>query len=108
MEALNKKLAGVGTAGAVLHCRKKGGPAVPSAAYFRRQADICLRLSLIASDDADSTRLLAMSRHYQAVGEALERQAAETPLAGRSAGDDVGGPSQELPVRSDPPTSPSE
>jgi hypothetical protein len=48
---------------------------MPSAAYFRRQADICLRLSLIASDDAISTRLVTMAKEYLATGEALERQA---------------------------------
>ena len=44
---------------------------MPSAAYFRRQADICLRLSLIASDDAISTRLVTMAKEYLATGEAL-------------------------------------
>ena len=35
-----------------------GGTCMPSAAYFRRQADICLRLSLIASDEGVSARLI--------------------------------------------------
>jgi hypothetical protein len=48
---------------------------MPSAAYFRRQADICLRLSLIASDDAISTRLVAMAKEYLATSEALEKPA---------------------------------
>jgi hypothetical protein len=48
---------------------------MPSAAYFRRQADICLRLSLIASDDAISTRLVTMAKEYLATGEALEKAA---------------------------------
>jgi hypothetical protein len=47
---------------------------MPSAAYFRRQADICLRLSLIASDDAISSRLVTMAKDYLATSEALERQ----------------------------------
>ncbi len=47
---------------------------MPSAAYFRRQADICLRLSLISSDDEVSSRLIAMARDYLAIGEALERE----------------------------------
>src|SRR5712691_5258585 len=51
-----------------------GGLAMPSAAYFRRQADICLRLSLISSDDEVSSRLIAMARDYLAIGEALERE----------------------------------
>jgi hypothetical protein len=46
---------------------------MPSAAYFRRQADICLRLSLIASDEEVSSRLITMARDYLAHGEALER-----------------------------------
>jgi hypothetical protein len=47
---------------------------MPSAAYFRRQADICLRLSLIASDDEVSSRLVGMARDYLATGEAMERK----------------------------------
>jgi hypothetical protein len=34
---------------------------MPSAAYFRRQADICLRLSLISSDGEVSNRLIIMA-----------------------------------------------
>jgi hypothetical protein len=41
-----------------------GGSAMPSAAYFRRQADICLRLALIASDEEISNRLIMMTREY--------------------------------------------
>jgi len=48
---------------------------MPSAAYFRRQADICLRLSLVSSDDAASTRLVAMAKEYLAACEAVEQQA---------------------------------
>ena len=48
---------------------------MPSAEYFRRQADICVRLSLIASDDAVSNRLVNMARDYKAKGDALARQA---------------------------------
>jgi hypothetical protein len=33
--------------------------------YFRRQADICLRLSLIASSDEVSDRLIAMAQGYK-------------------------------------------
>jgi len=39
---------------------------MPSAAYFRRQADICLRLSLIASDEEVSNRLIVMAGEYAA------------------------------------------
>ena len=48
-----------------------GVPAMPSAAYFRRQADICVRLSLIASDEEVSNRLIMMAREYTAKGAAL-------------------------------------
>jgi len=54
---------------------------MPSAAYFRRQADICLQLSLIASDETVSSRLIAMAKDYQTMSEAL---ATEAPaMAGR-------------------------
>jgi hypothetical protein len=48
---------------------------MPNPEYFRRQADICLRLSLVASDDEVSNRLIAMARSYMAKGDALERDA---------------------------------
>jgi hypothetical protein len=47
---------------------------MPSAAYFRRQADICLRLSLVTSDDATSARLVTMAKEYLATSEALDKQ----------------------------------
>ena len=46
---------------------------MPNPEYFRRQADICLRLSLIASDDEVSNRLITMARSYVAKSDALER-----------------------------------
>jgi hypothetical protein len=49
---------------------------MPSAEYFRRQADICLRLSLIASDEEVSSRLIVMAREYMATVEALAKEAA--------------------------------
>jgi hypothetical protein len=49
---------------------------MPNPEYFRRQADICLRLSLVASDDEVSNRLLTMAKSYMAKGDALERDAA--------------------------------
>jgi hypothetical protein len=45
---------------------------MPSSAYFLRQADICLRLSLVASDDQVSNRLVAMAQEYKAKAAALE------------------------------------
>jgi hypothetical protein len=49
---------------------------MPSAEYFRRQADICLRLSLIASDEEVSSRLIVMAREYMATVDTLAREAA--------------------------------
>ena len=54
---------------------------MPSAAYFRRQADICLRLSLIASDEEVSNRLIVMAREYAAKADALKEAAADPPPA---------------------------
>ena len=42
------------------------------AAYFRRQADVCLRLSLISSDEEVSTRLILMAKEYSDKAAALE------------------------------------
>jgi hypothetical protein len=53
---------------------------MPSAAYFRRQADICLRLSLISSDQEVSNRLIIMAREYTAKADALAKEAAADPL----------------------------
>ena len=49
---------------------------MPSVAYFRRQADICLRLSLIASDEEVSNRLIVMAREYAAKADEVEEAAA--------------------------------
>jgi hypothetical protein len=54
---------------------------MPSAAYFRRQADICLRLSLIASDDTVSNRLITMARDYMATSEAMDKEKGAGPPA---------------------------
>jgi hypothetical protein len=45
---------------------------MPSSAYFLRQADICLRLSLVASDDQVSSRLVAMAQEYKTKAAALD------------------------------------
>jgi hypothetical protein len=47
---------------------------MPSVAYFRRQADICFRLALIASDEEVSNRLIMMAKEYTAKGDALAKQ----------------------------------
>jgi len=47
---------------------------MPSTEYFRLQADICTRLSLIASDEIVSKLLIAMAQDYSAKADALEDQ----------------------------------
>lgn len=64
---------------------------MPSGAYFRRQADICLRLAVIASDDEVSNRLIMMAREYATKGAALTRQ---------SGGDAL--PADDRPVPAEP------
>jgi hypothetical protein len=64
---------------------------MPSAAYLRRQADICLRLAAIASDEAASSRLLAIHQDYTAKADAMEAggeapQDAMTPPGAAHAG----------------------
>ena len=65
---------------------------MPSAAYFRRQADICLRLSLISSDEEVSNRLIIMAREYAAKADVLatEAEAGPPPAADRARLPDVG------------------
>jgi len=48
---------------------------MPTAEYFRRQADICIRLSLIASSEEVMTRLIAMAQDYHARIDVLEARA---------------------------------
>ena len=52
---------------------------MPSAAYFRRQADICLRLSLISSDQEVSNRLIIMAREYAAKADVVQEAATDPP-----------------------------
>src|SRR5262249_48628031 len=69
-----------------------GRPAMPSAAYFRRQADICLRLSLISSDQEVSNRLIIMAREYAAKADVVQEAATDPPPAAeRTALPDVEG-----------------
>jgi len=67
---------------------------MPSSAYFRRQADICLRLSLIASDEEVSNRLIKMSREYLAKGDALA--GAEADAAPPLPDHEPGSPSHQI------------
>jgi hypothetical protein len=77
---------------------------MPSAAYFRRQADICLRLSLISSDGEVSNRLIIMAKEYTTKADALEEAAA----ADRTALPDVGPDAAALSLAPNTPESPAE
>jgi hypothetical protein len=54
--------------------------AIPSVDYFRRQSDICLRLSLIASDDEVSGRLIVMAQGYRAKADAIQSSAPSSSI----------------------------
>ena len=82
---------------------------MPSASYFRRQADICLRLSLIASDEEVSNRLIIMAREYAAKADVLKEAAADPPPAGeRTALPDLARNEAGLSLGSNTPESPAE
>jgi hypothetical protein len=82
---------------------------MPSAAYFRRQADICLRLSLISSDGEVSNRLIIMAREYATKADALEDAPADAPRgADRTALPDIGRDDAALSLAPDAPESPAE
>jgi hypothetical protein len=49
---------------------------VPSSEYFRRQAEICLRLSLISSSEEAANRLILMARDYQTKVDSIEAESA--------------------------------
>src|ERR1700704_5011933 len=53
---------------------------MPSAEYFRRQADICLRLSLAASDTEISNRLIMMAGEYKLRAAEADIEAASPPV----------------------------
>ncbi|HEY6996188.1 MAG TPA: hypothetical protein VH397_21010 [Xanthobacteraceae bacterium] len=106
MASLDKNSFGGGLSGTVptmSRCRKKrrGFSAMLSADYFRRQADICVRLSLIASDDEVSSRLITMAKAYMAKGDALAREApADAAAAGGGSAGDYDREGRDGPVRS--------
>jgi len=80
-----------------------------SPAYFRRQADICLRLSLISSDEEVSNRLIIMAREYAAKADALQEAPADPPpAAARTPLPDVGRDDAALSLAPDAPESPAE
>jgi hypothetical protein len=51
------------------------------ATYFRRQADICPRLSLISSDEEVSNRLIVMAQEYKARADVTEAESKSLPAA---------------------------
>jgi hypothetical protein len=55
---------------------------MPSADYYRRQADVCVRLSVAHSDEAISRRLIILARAYIAVADDISghTQARESDL----------------------------
>ncbi len=71
----NPCLVGNRTNGRALEGGKWGVLPMPTAEYFRRQADICIRLSLIASSEEVMTRLIAMAQDYHARVDVLEARA---------------------------------
>jgi hypothetical protein len=81
---------------------------MPSVAYFRRQADICFRLALIASDEEVSNRLIMMAKEYTTKGDALAKQAGTDasvdPAALPGMAEDA--PALNLPGRAGSPTIP--
>src|SRR5262249_754505 len=83
-----------------------GRPAMASPAYFRRQADICLRLSLISSDGEVSNRLIIMAREYAAKADALEETAADLPSGDRTHRRMPGGTMRGRAWRRTPPSRP--
>jgi hypothetical protein len=63
---------------------------MPSAEYFRRQADVCLRLSLASSEDEVSARLIAMAQEYRARADAMEADSKSMPGAAEHSGSPEG------------------
>jgi hypothetical protein len=49
---------------------------MPSSEYFRRQSDICLRLSMIASSEEVANQLIAMGQDYTGRGDEIEAESA--------------------------------
>jgi hypothetical protein len=56
---------------------------MPSAEYYRRQAEICVRLSLAFSDEKISAQMAAMGERYRARAEAEEQELTARSRAGR-------------------------
>ena len=61
---------------------------MPSAEYFRRQADICRQLADISSSKEAANRLLVMVRDYQTKVDAIEAESAMPTMIAPSASPD--------------------
>jgi hypothetical protein len=51
---------------------KRGSVPMPSSEYFRRQAEICFRLSVISSGEEVSSQLMAMAHNYKTSADAIK------------------------------------
>jgi hypothetical protein len=93
------------TEAAALQQKLRGVLAMPSVAYFRRQADICFRLALIASDEEVSNRLIMMAKEYTAKGDALAKRAG-ADVSARVDPAALPGMEEDDPVLNSPPNAP--
>jgi hypothetical protein len=50
-----------------------------SAAYYRRQADICIRLAVAHSNESISARMLILGKAYRAVADEMIGRSQPTP-----------------------------
>jgi hypothetical protein len=55
-----------------------------SADYYRRQADVCVRLSVVQSDEAVSHRLIILAKAYKDVADDMARSAQALPRSASS------------------------
>jgi len=56
-----------------------------SAAYFRRQAEVCMKLAMAATEPEVANRLIAMAEDYKAKAEGRDREDALRDSSSRSA-----------------------
>ena len=53
--------------------------------YYRRQADVCVRLSVVQSDEAISRRLIILAKAYKDEADDMARSTPAAPALSRSA-----------------------
>jgi hypothetical protein len=78
-------LVGNRTNGCAFPPGRRGICAVPSSEYFRRQAEICLRLSLISSSEEAAIWLILMARDYQTKADSIEAESGAPKIIALSA-----------------------